>query len=95
MKAYVSDVEKQLNNIDKKITNLHHSDYIYVKNNLKSMLWYNFLIGLARGLGMAVGFTLLGALAIYVLQKLVLLNLPGISQVISDIIKFVQTYNKK
>lgn len=87
-------IEKQLKTIDKKVSNLYHSDYTYVKNNLRSMIWYNFLIGLSRGLGMAVGFTLLGAIVIYFLQKIVLLHLPGVSQLISDIIKFIEMYNK-
>jgi len=54
------------------------------------MLWINFLAGLARGLGMAVGFTLLGALVLYFLQKAVMLNLPLISDFIAEIIRMVQ-----
>ena len=89
------DIESKLNIIDRKVTRLEHSDYLYVKTNIRSMLWYNFLIGLARGLGMAIGFTLLGAVIIYILQKVVLLHLPGISHALSDIIKYIQLFDKK
>lgn len=85
-------IKKQLNIIDKKVNALHHSDYTNVRANLKSLIWYNFLIGLSRGFGMAVGFTVLGAIAIYIIQKLVLLNLPGISQWLAEVIKLAQSY---
>lgn len=85
-------IKKQLNTIDRKVNALHHSDYTNVKENLKSLIWYNFLIGLSRGFGMAVGFTILGAAAIYIIQKLVLLNLPGISQWLAEVIKLAQSY---
>jgi len=44
----------------------------------RRLIYVNFVAGLARGLGMAVGFTLLGALVLYILRLVVLLNLPGI-----------------
>lgn len=50
----------------------------------------NFLAGVARGLGMAVGFTLLGAIFLYFLKYLVLLNLPGISSFIAQVVAMVQ-----
>ena len=45
--------------------------------------------GPGRGLGMAVGFTLLGALVIYLLQRLVLLKLPLISDFIAQLVRLV------
>ena len=42
-----------------------------------------------QGLGMAVGFTLLGALVIYLLQRLVLLKLPLISDFIAQLVRLV------
>ena len=50
----------------------------------------NFLGGISRGFGTAIGFTLLGALAIYFLQRIVILRLPIIGTFIADIIKIVQ-----
>lgn len=56
----------------------------------RRLLYVNFVAGLARGLGMAVGFTLLGALVLYFLRALVLLNLPGISSFIATLIRLVR-----
>jgi hypothetical protein len=49
----------------------------------------NFAAGLARGLGLAVGFSILGALVILVLRRLVVLNLPLIGDFIAELIKLV------
>ncbi len=65
------------------------AEYVEYINNPKKMLATNFLAGIARGLGMAVGFTILGALLLYVLRQLVLLNLPLISDFIADIVELV------
>lgn len=83
-----------------KIANLSHqlekskiSEYVSLLDNPKKLLFLNFLAGTARGVGMAIGFTILGALVIYFLQKLVLLNLPLISDFIADIIRMVREHS--
>lgn len=58
--------------------------------SMKKLIWMNFLVGLARGLGMAIGFTLLGAAVLYVLKFIVKLNLPLIGQFIAEMVKIVQ-----
>ncbi|MDH7573281.1 MAG: DUF5665 domain-containing protein [Clostridia bacterium] len=56
----------------------------------RRLIYVNFVAGLARGLGMAVGFTVLGALVLYILRLLVVLNLPGISSFIATIVRLVR-----
>lgn len=58
----------------------------------RKMLQRSFLSGLARGLGMAVGFTILGALLISLLTFLASKNLPIIGEFIADIVHMVQSY---
>ncbi len=66
-------------------------DYVYFLEHPRKMLWANFVAGLARGFGIAVGFTILGAVAIYFLNIIVKINLPYIGQFISEIVKIVQS----
>jgi len=54
------------------------------------LLWINFISGIARGIGIAVGFAILGAILLIILQKLVALNLPVIGGIIADIVEIVQ-----
>ncbi|WP_350344868.1 DUF5665 domain-containing protein [Proteinivorax tanatarense] len=66
------------------------AEYISILNNPKRYLMINFLAGLARGFGIAVGFTILGAVVVYFLQRVMLLNLPVIGDFIAEIVKLVQ-----
>lgn len=54
------------------------------------LLLINFVAGVARGLGLAIGFTILGAIVIYLIRELALLNLPVIGKLIAEIVRMVQ-----
>ncbi|MFZ5643148.1 MAG: DUF5665 domain-containing protein [Bacillota bacterium] len=66
------------------------AEYVDLLNSPWRLLWVNFISGIARGLGIAIGFAILGALIIIFLQKLVELNLPVIGGIIADIVEIVQ-----
>lgn len=65
-------------------------EYMTYLTDPKRMLWKNFVGGVARGLGMAVGFSLLGALLIYVLQKVGWEKIPFIGDMINDIMNIIE-----
>jgi len=64
-------------------------EYVNLMEDPKRLLALNFVAGLARGLGIAVGFSILGAVAILILRRLVVLNLPVIGGFIAELIKLV------
>lgn len=66
------------------------AEYVQLLNNPKKLLWINFISGIARGLGTAIGFSILFAIFLYLLQKIVILKLPLISDFIADIVRMVQ-----
>ena len=66
------------------------AEYIELLNNPRRLLWVNFIAGLARGLGTAIGFTILFAIVLFFLQRLILLNLPLISDFIAYLIQLIQ-----
>ena len=57
----------------------------------RRMLWLNFLAGLARGFGIAIGLTLVAAAFLSVLGRLAALNLPVIGRYIAEIVHLVDT----
>lgn len=67
------------------------AEYVELLNQPKRLLFLNFIAGVARGLGIAVGFAILGAFAILILRRLVVLNLPLIGDFIALVVKLVQT----
>lgn len=83
-------INDKVNSIAVNMERMGIAEYVEMLHHPRRLLWANFLIGLARGFGMAVGFALLGALALYLLQQLVLLNMPLIGDFIADIVFLVQ-----
>ncbi len=66
------------------------TEYIEMMEKPRRLLYMNFLMGLVRGFGMAIGFTILAAIVLWSMQRLVVLNLPLIGDFIADIVKLVQ-----
>ncbi len=66
------------------------AEYVDVLQNPKRLFYINFLIGIARGFGGAVGATVLVAVVFYFLQKAMILNLPVIGDFIAQLVKIVQ-----
>ena len=69
---------------------LRLSDYVRYVDDRKRMFWSHFWGGVARGVGMAVGFTILGALLVLVLQDLARQNLPLIGGFLAEVIRAVE-----
>lgn len=54
------------------------------------VIWVNLLGGLARGVGVAIGFSLITAVLVWFLGHLARLNLPVIGQFVADIARVVE-----
>ena len=56
--------------------------------------FFNFIVGIFRGLGMAIGFTLIFALIIYVITQILvqMVDLPIIGMYIAELVQFVNQY---
>ena len=87
-----SEILKKLDNLNEKIQGITLAEYTEMLKSPKKMIWINFLAGLARGLGIAIGATVLGALFLIILFKIGQLNLPIIGKFIARIIKVVEMY---
>ena len=66
------------------------AEYVQYLEHPGRLLWTNFLIGLARGLGSTIGLAVVLGIFVYFVQKLVMLNLPVISDFIADFIIMIQ-----
>ncbi len=65
-------------------------DLIYILGSKKEIIKRNLLAGIARGIGGGIGFTIITAIIIYFLQRIVRLNIPVIGEYINDIVEIVQ-----
>lgn len=63
---------------------------VYILGTKKEIAKRNFIAGIFRGMGIGIGVTIVTAIIIYFLQRLIRLNLPIISRFISDIVEIVE-----
>ncbi len=73
-----------------RLEKLKLAEYVEMLEHPRRLLWSNFIQGVARGLGIAVGVTILGAVILYFLQRLLLLNIPMVGGFIAQIVTIVQ-----
>lgn len=83
-------VSRKLDEISLSMEKLGIAEYVEMLRNPRRLFFINFWAGLSRGFGMAIGFTILGAIVLYVLQKLIVLNVPLIGDFIADLVNIVQ-----
>ena len=83
-------LEKKLDQLAVYMEKMKLVEYIEILNSPRRLIWINFIAGIARGFGIAVGFTLLGAIAFIILQRLVGLDLPLVGDFIAELLKYVQ-----
>ncbi len=67
------------------------ADYIAYLNRPGRLLLINFTVGMVRGLGAAIGATVLAGLIIMLLKWLGLLNLPLIGNIIAELVRIVNS----
>ena len=94
-KAEKLSLEKNLSRLEQFALRLEQSkiaEYMDYLSRPGRMIRLNFLMGVARGFGFAVGLTVLSALIIYILQMVIRLNLPVISKFIADILIYANEY---
>lgn len=87
---YRKALEEKIAELAEKMEKMKLAEYVQLLNHPWRLLYINFLAGLARGVGMAVGFTVLGAVVLYFIKVLVMLNLPLISEFLAEIVRMVQ-----
>lgn len=65
-------------------------EYLDLMNRPWKIISTNIVAGMARGVGIAIGFTIIASLLIYFLQILGKWDLPFIGKYIAEIVKVVQ-----
>lgn len=83
--------------LNKSIEKLNHTlqegniyELSYLLGNKKEMLKRNLIAGMFRGVGIGIGVTLITAVLVYFMQKIVTLNIPVIGEYIADIVEIVE-----
>ena len=80
-------MEEHLQRLEK----LQLEEYLRYAQDTRRLMRMQFLGGLFRGMGMAVGFTILGAALVWLLQGLAQHNLPVIGNFLVELVEIVQS----
>ncbi len=88
----MKELNEKLEKLSQDMEKFNLAEYLELLNNPRRYMWINFVGGLFRGLGIALGATILGALVLYLLQRLVVLNLPLIGDSIAELVRIVQMH---
>ena len=83
-------LEEKIDELYLKLSDRSFTRFVELIASPRRLFWRSFLAGVARGIGTAIGFSILGALFIYLFRYIVMLNLPVIGAFIKDIWEIVQ-----
>ena len=83
-------LDKSINKLNKMLQEGNFVELTYLLGNKKEIMIRNLIAGIFRGVGIGIGVTIITAILIIFLQKIVALNIPVIGEYISDIVDIVQ-----
>lgn len=83
-------LNEKLDQINELLTKSKLEEISSIMGNKKQILIRNFLAGISKGVGIGIGFTIITAILILVLQQVVKLNIPIIGQFVADIMDIVE-----
>ena len=65
-------------------------EYVEYVSNRKRLVLTNLFYGMLRGLGFSLGFTVLGAAAVVLVQHLLSKNIPQIGEYLAEVIDAIE-----
>ena len=87
---FLKRINKKIDEINQKLEKINILEWSYIVGSKKEIITRNILAGIFRGVGIGIGVTLVSAVIIYILRKIIMLNIPVIGDYIADIVMIVQ-----
>lgn len=83
-------LEKSIDNLSNVLQKSNYLEWSYLLGSKKEIIKRNLLAGISRGVGIGIGVTIITAMLVILLQKIVTLNIPVIGEYIADIVEIVE-----
>jgi len=80
---------KKLTKLELHLERANLSEFMKLIQNPTRLIFLNFLAGLARGFGIAIGLTIIAGIFLMLLSRLASLNLPIIGKFVADLVRIV------
>lgn len=88
--AWASSLLEKLERTIEALEKAGIAEWVELFRHPRRLLVLNFVSGIARGFGIAIGFTVVGALFLLLLGRIARLNLPIIGEFLGDLVRLVQ-----
>ncbi len=85
----VKSLFDKLNEVEWKLERANLAEFMKLLQKPARLIYLNFIGGLARGFGIAIGLTIITSLFLLLLTKLAELNLPVIGKFVADLVRIV------
>lgn len=79
----------QIDDLNQKLLKSNIIEISQLLGNRKRLLVVNLISGISKGIGIGIGVTLITAILVWILQKIVTLNIPIIGKYVADIVEIV------
>ncbi|WIW71818.1 DUF5665 domain-containing protein [Anaerosinus gibii] len=86
----INKLDKQIDKLADRLESMRIAEYIDLLQKPSKIIYLNFLAGISKGLGIAVGATIVFAILIDLLSRLIVLNLPVIGDFIVQILHIIE-----
>ncbi len=86
----INKLDKQIDKLADRLESMRIAEYIDLLQKPSKIIYLNFLAGISKGLGIAVGATIVFAMLIDLLSRLIVLNLPVIGDFIVQILHIIE-----
>ncbi len=83
-------LEKQILKLNDTLQKNNVQELSYILGNKKEIIKRNLISGIFRGIGIGIGVTVITAILVFIMQRIVTLNIPVIGEYISDIVEIVE-----
>ena len=80
---------EQMERLSRHLEALRIADYIELLEKPWKLITTNFIAGISRGVGFAVGTTIVFALIVEGLRRIILINIPVINDYLVEIFKLI------
>lgn len=89
----IKRLNENLERFNEKLDNYRIKEYIHITESKKKLFLINFISGTAKGLGYAVGFSILSGLMLYAIYSTI--DMPIVGKYIAQLINIIDIYRLK
>lgn len=83
-------LNKNIERLNRNIEEKNIQELIYILGNRKEIFKRNLWAGISRGVGIGIGVTIITAILVMFLKRVVELNIPVIGNYIAEIVEIVE-----